>query len=64
MLNFSVLCIFPSIWLVMNHIYLIYILSGRYLLEEKADDSILLTLVIHIMDALVNSGNGHCIWLN
>lgn len=51
-------------WLVMNHIYLIYILSGRYLLEEKADDSILLTLVIHIMDALVNYGNGHCIWMN
>ncbi|XP_062168697.1 proteasome activator subunit 4-like isoform X2 [Alnus glutinosa] len=28
----------------------------KYLLEEKSDDSILLTLVIHIMDALVNYG--------
>ncbi|KAG2678329.1 hypothetical protein I3760_12G138800 [Carya illinoinensis] len=29
----------------------------KYLLLEKADDSILLTLVIHITDALVNYGN-------
>ena len=38
--------------------------SSRYLLEEKSDDSILLILVIRIMDALGNHGNGHCIWMN
>lgn len=30
----------------------------RYLVEEKSDDSILLILVIRIMDALGNYGNG------
>lgn len=31
----------------------------RYLIEEKSDDSILLILIIRIMDALGNYGNGH-----
>lgn len=37
---------------------------GRYLLKEKSDDSILLILIIRIMDALGNYGNGYGLLMN
>lgn len=66
MFRFSVLhifssmkdCSYSSCYLFFSHFVC------RYLLEEEADDSILLTLVIRIMDALVNYGNGHGIWMS
>ena len=63
MFKFQYSSIYQSFYLVGSDLLILTDFCGlnRDSLKEKSDDNILLILIIHIMDALANYGNAHCV---